>query len=165
VRGANLVALDNPLIRLFSGLIFYLLLPVTLMLFAWKAAVFPAWGAALSAVAVTARNKFKSATKRTPMTSNCPFVGKIDDWVGIPSQEGPVRRRGHGFVQAGRACHGARGVRRHATANVRTARMTGNTKMKKPAPQANPQRAALLESERPCRNGVQRPRKHIGASI
>jgi hypothetical protein len=31
-------------IRLFSGLIFYALLPVTMLLFTWKAAVFPAWG-------------------------------------------------------------------------------------------------------------------------
>ena len=48
----TLVPLKNPLIRFFSALIFYLLLPVTMLLFAWKAAVFPAWGAALSAVAV-----------------------------------------------------------------------------------------------------------------
>jgi uncharacterized protein YjbI with pentapeptide repeats len=51
VRAPTLVPLKNPLIRLFGGLIFYLLLPVTVMLFAWKAAVF-LWGAALSAVAV-----------------------------------------------------------------------------------------------------------------
>jgi hypothetical protein len=52
MRAPLLVPLQNPLIRFFSALIFYLLLPVTMMLFAWKAAVFPAGGTALSAVAV-----------------------------------------------------------------------------------------------------------------
>jgi Pentapeptide repeats (8 copies) len=51
VRAPTLVPLRNSLIRLFSGLTFYFLLPVTMLLFAWKAAVFPAWGAALFAVA------------------------------------------------------------------------------------------------------------------
>jgi len=51
VRAPILVPLQNPLIRLFSGFIFYLLLPVAMMLFALKAAVFPAWGAGLSGVA------------------------------------------------------------------------------------------------------------------
>jgi uncharacterized protein YjbI with pentapeptide repeats len=51
VRAPTLVPLENPLIGLFSGLIFYALLPVALMLFAWKAAVFPAWGLALFSVA------------------------------------------------------------------------------------------------------------------
>jgi hypothetical protein len=46
-----LVPLQNALIRLFSGLIFYLLLPAAMLLFAWKAAVFPAWGFCLFAVA------------------------------------------------------------------------------------------------------------------
>jgi hypothetical protein len=50
-RGPTLVPLDNPLIRLFSGLTFYVLLPIAMLLFAWKAAVFPAWGAGLFAVA------------------------------------------------------------------------------------------------------------------
>jgi Pentapeptide repeats (8 copies) len=52
VRAPTLVPLQNTLIRLFSGLIFYLLMPVTMMLFAWKAAVFPRWGSALFGVAV-----------------------------------------------------------------------------------------------------------------
>jgi hypothetical protein len=52
MRAATLVPLQNLLIRLFGGLIFYLLLPVTLMLFAWKAGVFPAWGSAFGGVAV-----------------------------------------------------------------------------------------------------------------
>jgi uncharacterized protein YjbI with pentapeptide repeats len=52
VRAPNLVPLKNPLIQVFSGLIFYLLLPVAMMLFAWKAAVFPAWGSGLACAAV-----------------------------------------------------------------------------------------------------------------
>jgi hypothetical protein len=51
-RAPMLVPLQNPLIRYFSGLIFYLLLPLTMLLFAWKAAVFPAWGSGLLCVAV-----------------------------------------------------------------------------------------------------------------
>jgi uncharacterized protein YjbI with pentapeptide repeats len=52
VRAPTLVPLQNRLIRFFSALIFYLLLPVTMLLFSWKAAVFPAWGTALAVVAV-----------------------------------------------------------------------------------------------------------------
>jgi uncharacterized protein YjbI with pentapeptide repeats len=52
VRAPTLVPLQNSLIRLFSSLIFYILLPVTMLLFAWKAAAFPAWGSGLFAVAV-----------------------------------------------------------------------------------------------------------------
>jgi Pentapeptide repeats (8 copies) len=51
-RVPTLVPLQNPLIRLLSALIFYALLPVAMLLFAWKAAVFPTWGTALFAVAV-----------------------------------------------------------------------------------------------------------------
>jgi uncharacterized protein YjbI with pentapeptide repeats len=54
VRVPTLIPLQNSLIRLFSGLIFYALLPVAMVLFAWKAAVFPAWGAGLLCVAVGA---------------------------------------------------------------------------------------------------------------
>jgi hypothetical protein len=52
VRAPTLIPLQNSMIRLFRGLIFYMLLPVTMMLFAWKAAVFPAWGSALFGLAV-----------------------------------------------------------------------------------------------------------------
>jgi hypothetical protein len=54
VRAPSLVPLQNWLIRLFSGLVFYALLPVAMVLFAWKAAVFPAWGSGLFVVAVAA---------------------------------------------------------------------------------------------------------------
>jgi uncharacterized protein YjbI with pentapeptide repeats len=51
VRAPTLVPLRNPLIRVLSGLTFYLLLPVAMMLFAWKAAVFSTWGEGLLCVA------------------------------------------------------------------------------------------------------------------
>jgi uncharacterized protein YjbI with pentapeptide repeats len=50
-RAPTLVPLSNPLIRVLSGVTFYLLLPLAMMLFAWKAAVFPTWGSALLCVA------------------------------------------------------------------------------------------------------------------
>jgi hypothetical protein len=50
-RALTLVPLENPLVRLLSALTFYALLPVTILLFAWKAAVFPNWGAGLFAIA------------------------------------------------------------------------------------------------------------------
>ena len=52
VRAPTLVPLKNPLIRVFGGLTFYFVLPLAMMLFAWKAAVFPAWGSGLLCVAV-----------------------------------------------------------------------------------------------------------------
>jgi hypothetical protein len=52
VRAPALLPLQNPMIRLFGGLIFYILLPVAMMLFAWKAAVFPACGSSLLSIAV-----------------------------------------------------------------------------------------------------------------
>ena len=51
VRAPNLVPFKNPLIRAFSGLTFYLLLPLTMFVFAWKAAVFAPWGSGLLCVA------------------------------------------------------------------------------------------------------------------
>ena len=52
MQAPTLVPLKNPLMRVLSAFTFYVLLPIAMMLFAWKAAVFPAWGAALSVVAV-----------------------------------------------------------------------------------------------------------------
>ena len=51
VRAPTLAPLKNPLIRAFSALTLYLLLPVTMLAFAWKAAVFPTWGSGLLCVA------------------------------------------------------------------------------------------------------------------
>jgi hypothetical protein len=50
-RAPTLAPLKNPLIRAFSVLTFYLLLPVTMLVFAWKAAVFAPWGSGLLCVA------------------------------------------------------------------------------------------------------------------
>jgi uncharacterized protein YjbI with pentapeptide repeats len=52
VRTPTLAPLKNPLIRYFSGIAFYLLLPGAMLLFTWKAAVFPSWGSGLLGVAV-----------------------------------------------------------------------------------------------------------------
>jgi hypothetical protein len=46
------VPLKNPLIRVISGLTFYLVLPTAMIFFTWEAAVFPAWGSGLLCVAV-----------------------------------------------------------------------------------------------------------------
>jgi len=46
------VPLKNPLIGGFNGFAFYLLLPLAILLFAWKAAVFPKWGSGLLCVAI-----------------------------------------------------------------------------------------------------------------
>jgi uncharacterized protein YjbI with pentapeptide repeats len=51
-RAPALVPLKNPLIRWFSNFASYLLLPVTMLLFAWKAAAFPKWGSGLLCVAM-----------------------------------------------------------------------------------------------------------------
>jgi uncharacterized protein YjbI with pentapeptide repeats len=51
-RAPTLVARKNSLIRGATGLTFYLLLPATMLRFAWKAAVFPFWGSGLLCVAV-----------------------------------------------------------------------------------------------------------------
>jgi uncharacterized protein YjbI with pentapeptide repeats len=51
VRPPTLVPLENSLIRLFSGLVFYALLPAAMLCFAWKAAVLPK--SALFTVATT----------------------------------------------------------------------------------------------------------------
>ena len=51
VRAPTLVPLKNLLIRIFNALLFYLLLPVAIVFFAWKAAVFPRWGSGLLCVA------------------------------------------------------------------------------------------------------------------
>jgi hypothetical protein len=44
MRAPMLVPLQNPLIRYFSGLIFYLLLPLTMLFFAWKSRRIPGLG-------------------------------------------------------------------------------------------------------------------------
>jgi len=50
-RAPTLIPLKNQIIRLLGGFTFYLLLPLVVLMFAWKAAVFPDWGAGLLSVA------------------------------------------------------------------------------------------------------------------
>jgi hypothetical protein len=50
-RAPTLLPLKNPLMRGFGGFAFYLLLPLTALMFGWKAAVFPVWGSGLAGVA------------------------------------------------------------------------------------------------------------------
>jgi len=52
VRAPTFVPLHDPLIRLVGGFTFYMLLPMAMLLFAWKAAVFPAWGSGLFGLVV-----------------------------------------------------------------------------------------------------------------
>jgi hypothetical protein len=52
-RAPTLIPLKNQIIRLLGGFTFYLLLPLVMLMFAWKAAVFPDWGAGLLSVAAT----------------------------------------------------------------------------------------------------------------
>jgi Pentapeptide repeats (8 copies) len=89
-----LAPFHNPLIRYFSGLIFYLLLPLTMLLFAWKAAVFPRWGSGLFCVAVAVvashlmlpLTKFSWRSKALLSTGTALVVFAMI--VGV----GPVRR-------------------------------------------------------------------------
>ncbi|KYK50421.1 hypothetical protein A1D31_20145 [Bradyrhizobium liaoningense] len=93
-RAPMFVPLQNPLIRVFSGLIFYLLLPLTMLLFAYKAAVFPAWGSGLLGVAaaviashlILPPNKFSRQEKA--ILSTCAAIIMFAMIVG----SGPVRR-------------------------------------------------------------------------
>src|SRR4051812_6309852 len=50
-RAPTLVPEKNPLMRALIGFTFYLLLPLVMLAFVWKAAVFPHWGTALLSVA------------------------------------------------------------------------------------------------------------------
>ena len=51
VRAPTLVPFKNPLIPIFSVFTFYCLLPVTMLVFVWKAAVFAPWGSGLLCLA------------------------------------------------------------------------------------------------------------------
>jgi hypothetical protein len=94
MRAPTLGPLQHPLIRYFGGLIFYLLLPLTMLLFAWKAAVFPAWGAGLLGVAAAVvashlmlpLRKFSWPSKALLSTGAAIVVAALI--VGV----GPVRR-------------------------------------------------------------------------
>ena len=93
-RAPMLVPLQNPLIRYFSGLIFYLLLPLTMLLFAWKAAVFPAWGSGLLvvAVAVVASHLMLPLKKFSWRSKALLSTGAAIVVVAMIVGVGPVRR-------------------------------------------------------------------------
>ena len=50
VRALTLTPARNPLLRVFGGFVFFLLLPLAMLSFSWKAAVFPYWGTGLFSV-------------------------------------------------------------------------------------------------------------------
>ena len=99
VRAPILVPLENSLIRLFSGLIFYMLLPVAIMLFAWKAAVFPAWGLGLFgvAVAVIATHVMLPFSRLSLRSKGLLSVSAAIIAGGVMLGFGPPHRRFHLF--------------------------------------------------------------------
>jgi hypothetical protein len=94
VRAPTLVPLQNPLIRCFSGLIFYLLLPLTMALFALKAAVFPVWGSGLIGVtaAAIASHLMLRLKKFDWWSRGCASLGAAIVVLAMNNGFGPVRR-------------------------------------------------------------------------
>ena len=93
-RAPTLVLLQNPLIRLLSGLTFYLLLPYAMIRFASKAAVFPAWGLGLFgvAVAVIASHVMLPLSGLSWRTKGLLSVGAAIIAVLVMIGVGPLRR-------------------------------------------------------------------------
>ena len=100
VRAPTLVPLKNPLILGFSALTFYVLLPVTMLFFAWKAAVFPTWGSGLLCVAagviashaMLPLRKVSWPTKRWLSVGVAVFAGGAIFAGGAMLRFGPLRR-------------------------------------------------------------------------
>ena len=94
VRSPALILLDHPLLRFFSAGIFYLLLPLIMLFFAWKAAVFPAWGWGLLAVAavVIASHVMLLPLNISWRSKALPSTGVAIAVVGILAGFGPVPR-------------------------------------------------------------------------
>src|SRR5215470_657390 len=95
VRAPTLVPLQNALIRLFSGLIFYMLLPVAMVFFAWKGAVFHAWGLGLLglAVAVTASHVMLPFSKLSWRSKVVLSVSAAIIAGGVMHGLGPLHRQ------------------------------------------------------------------------
>jgi hypothetical protein len=98
-RAPTLVPLKNPLMRVFGGLIFYLMLPLATLLFAWKAAVFPVWGLGLFCVgtgviayhAMLPLRRVSWRSRALMSLSGALFTAGIF-FVGIMVGFGPFRR-------------------------------------------------------------------------
>jgi uncharacterized protein YjbI with pentapeptide repeats len=123
VRPPTLVPLENSWIRLFSGLVFYALLPVAMVFFAWKAAVFPTtWGLALFTVAiwVTASHEMLLSwrTKGLPSAAVAIIAG------GTILGYGPPRR--FNLLQANLSGHWLAGQKLR-NADLRFANLSGAT--------------------------------------
>jgi hypothetical protein len=99
-RAPTLAPLKNPLIRAFSALSFYLLLPMTMLFFAWKAAVFPIWGSGLVSVsagviashAMLPLRKVSWRTKALLSVSVVILAGGVMLGFGTLGPFGPLRR-------------------------------------------------------------------------
>lgn len=94
VRAPTLVPLKNPLIRGLSGFILYLLLPVVMLFFAWKAAVFPAWGSGLLCIAagVVASHAMLPLRRLSWRTRTLLSAIALLVAGGLISSFGPLRR-------------------------------------------------------------------------
>jgi hypothetical protein len=68
--------LQNPILRVSAGVVLYLLLPLTMLAFTWKAAIIPAWGSGLLAATVGA------ATSHVMLLLRCSWRVKVLSVVG-----------------------------------------------------------------------------------
>jgi uncharacterized protein YjbI with pentapeptide repeats len=93
-RAPTLIPLENPLMRWFGGFSLYLLLPLTVLMFTWKAAVLPLWGLGLSAlsVAVIAMHLMLALRTFSWRTKAFISVGAAILAVGVIVGFGPWRR-------------------------------------------------------------------------
>jgi len=94
VRPPTLVPFRNRLMRVFSGLTFYLVLPMAMLLFAWKGAVFPVWGSGLFCVAVgviASHTMLRRGTISWRSTARLSLIATIVAGVAVVSF-GPLRR-------------------------------------------------------------------------
>jgi hypothetical protein len=90
--------LQNPLLRTFAGFVLYLLLPVTMVAFTWKAAVLPAWGSGLLCATVGVAAGHLSLLRRWP-------------WSARGAVAYGESRCGKTFLAVDLACHIAAGMR------------------------------------------------------
>ena len=95
LRVPTLVPLKNPLIRVFSGLTFYFVLPMAMVLFALKAAVFPDWRSGLlcaAAVGIIASHALLPFGKLSWRSKALQSVGAATIAGGVMFGFGPLHR-------------------------------------------------------------------------